>query len=96
MRSRARRFDLELLEEIFYKWEVPRLPLSGHDIKSEISYAAKNPKSLSMFVRICEKAFMEADLDMSREELLQLCRDNVTEEMMNEVPAGKNKKSKKK
>lgn len=88
----------ELLEEIFYKWEVPRLPLSGHDIKSEISYAAKNPKSLSMFVRICEKAFMEADLDMGREELLQLCRDNVTEEMMNEVPAGKNKnkKSKKK
>jgi hypothetical protein len=86
--------NVDLLEEIFYKWEVPRIPVSGHDIREAVSYAAKNPKSVSMFVRICEKAFMDADLDMGREELLQLCRDNVTEEMMNEVPVGKNKNKK--
>merc|ERR1712223_723309 len=56
--------NAETFENVFYNWEVPKLPVSGHDIKDEISYAAKNPKSLSMFVRMCEKAYIESDLSL--------------------------------
>lgn len=69
--------NIDVFENVFYNWDVPRLPLTGHDIKNEISYAAKNPKSLSMFTRICEKAFIDSDLSMEKDELMELCRKNV-------------------
>lgn len=69
--------NIDVFEKVFYQWEVPRLPLTGHDIKNEIDYASKNPKSLRMFVGVCEKAFIESDLTLSKNELMNLCKQNV-------------------